>query len=209
MASQGDARTVVYQIDADDRLSYVNENWNRFARENATPEIAGDAILGRLLWDFIADRETQYLYQAVVQRVRASDITVRLPLRCDAPDRRRFLMMEVGSSGEDEVRFTTVTVREEPRETVLLLDPQAARSDAELPVCSWCKRVQVGEAGSEWMEVEEAVARLELFDVYPLPRVSHRMCPRCREQFRSGLGAMGRGAPAVQEQSNFRDEQRF
>ncbi|MGQ9666509.1 MAG: PAS domain S-box protein [Anaerolineae bacterium] len=50
-----------------------------------------------------------------------------------------------------------------------------------LPImCSWCKRIQLSEG--RWAEVEEAIRDLHLFDKYPVPQISHGICPECRDR---------------------------
>ena len=43
-------------------------------------------------------------------------------------------------------------------------------------MCGWCDRFEVD---GEWVEVEEAAQRLELFDRAELPTISHGICPDC------------------------------
>jgi hypothetical protein len=45
-------------------------------------------------------------------------------------------------------------------------------------MCGWCDRFLVD---GEWVEVEEAVARLGLFQLPEMPAISHGVCPDCTE----------------------------
>ncbi len=45
-------------------------------------------------------------------------------------------------------------------------------------MCGWCDRFEVD---GEWVEVEEAARRLELFNRPELPALSHGICPDCNE----------------------------
>jgi hypothetical protein len=75
-------------------------------------------------------------------------------------------------------------LRLETREPVALLDSGLAeRSGDVLMVCSWCKAV---EAGHVWVEVEQAVERLDLFAPEALPPISHGICPDCSERMTRG-----------------------
>jgi hypothetical protein len=47
-----------------------------------------------------------------------------------------------------------------------------------LTMCGWCDRFLVD---GEWVEVEEAVARLGLFELPKLPSIDHGVCPDCTE----------------------------
>ncbi len=76
------------------------------------------------------------------------------------------------------VLFSARLRSEEPREAQPLLDPEAPRSADTLEMCGWCDRFEVD---GEWVEVEEAATRLELFTATELPALSHGICPRCNE----------------------------
>lgn len=45
---QRDDLDVVYRVDANDRLAFVNDGWNAFAVENRTPELMGAAARDRI-----------------------------------------------------------------------------------------------------------------------------------------------------------------
>jgi len=168
---------VVYEIGPDDRILRVNPAWGVFAAENGGgPEMAQPAILGRRLWDFIGDASTRELYQRMVARVRSSRIPFRFRFRCDSPDCRRLLRMTV-SRHQSCVRFQVETVAIQKRPPVPLLDPTLARSKDMLVLCSWCKRIPVPRSG--WLEVEQAVQALALFEEPVLPVLSHGICPDC------------------------------
>ena len=95
--------------------------------------------------------------------------------RCDAPDRRRLFDLELAPADGGQVRCTSTLVEEEERPPVPLLSPHAPRSDAILHLCSWCKRADAGG----WVELEEAVSRLELLAADVLPGLSHGICGDC------------------------------
>jgi hypothetical protein len=44
-------------------------------------------------------------------------------------------------------------------------------------MCSWCRRVRLDAA--RWVEVEDAVAELRLFEDVRPPQISHGVCPIC------------------------------
>ena len=75
-------------------------------------------------------------------------------------------------------------LRIEFREPISLLDTGARRSRKLLSVCSWCKKIRVEQAGgpghaARWLEVEEAIAELGLFEPEILPELSHEVCEDC------------------------------
>jgi hypothetical protein len=46
-------------------------------------------------------------------------------------------------------------------------------------MCGWCKRTQLPTG--RWVEIEEAVEELGLFEDSPLPGVTHGICLPCHE----------------------------
>ena len=81
------------------------------------------------------------------------------------------------------LEFRSALLREEARPRVDLLAPDFPRTEQWLTLCAWCKKVNV--AG--WVEVEEAVRQLGLFEPARLPRITHGVCPACEETFESAL----------------------
>lgn len=177
----------VYSIDAADHVDFVSPEWEDFAARNDAGHLTARAVTGRPLFDFIMDPTTAQIYQAAIQRVRGHGNSVTLPFRCDGPHCRRYMELHISLRQGDGVTFESRLLREEPRPVVALLDPSVAHGGDLLRMCSWCKQVAVEDA---WVEVEEAVIRLGLFDGQRVPELSHGICPRCRgslmEQVKKG-----------------------
>ncbi len=171
-------QTLSYAIDEHDHLIRVDEGYYRFAEENGWEEAA--TSLGRSLWDYVAGHEMVKLQRLLVRRVRNELGDVELPFRCDGPSVRREMNIRiVARPGGRVVLFSARTRHEEPRDSPQwLLDPATPRSDEVLEMCGWCDRFEVD---GEWVEVEEAARRLELFNKAELPAISHGICPDCNE----------------------------
>jgi hypothetical protein len=164
-------------IDDQDRLVQVDPGFYRFAEESGWTE--SDASLGRVLWDFVAGEELRSLQRMLLRRIRSEGISVELPFRCDAPALRREMNIRIApSSAGLLVLFDAYLRAEEPREFQPLLDPAAERSEELIEMCGWCDRFQVA---GEWLEVEEAAARLGLFRHNQPPAISHSICSTCSE----------------------------
>lgn len=69
--SAGDA-DVRYEIDAQDRISFVDDRWGSFAEANDGPELTRNNIIGHVLWSQITDATTLALYQKIVAAARFS-----------------------------------------------------------------------------------------------------------------------------------------
>ncbi len=135
--------------------------------------------LGRSLWDFVAGEDMKKLQRMLIRRVRGEAGGVELPFRCDGPDVRREMDIRITSSSAGRlVRFNGALRSEQGREFQPLLDPKVERGDDLVEMCGWCDRFRVD---GEWVEVEEAAARLRLFQRGGPPAISHGVCPDCTE----------------------------
>lgn len=173
--------TVIYRIDGEDRIFYVNEAWGTFARENQGEAVAGIAVVGgRLLWDFVADLQTVHIFKLMLDKVRGKQCTLQIPIFCDSPETVRELSLELSplANGSVEFRSRTISIRKRP--PVLLLDPKAERSDDFICICSYCKKIRLAE--DNWTDIDEALRTLDFFRKEPLPGLSHGVCPSCLAQ---------------------------
>ncbi|MEO8030684.1 MAG: hypothetical protein ABJC74_08700 [Gemmatimonadota bacterium] len=187
-----------YRIDHQDRLAELSGDWDAFAEANGGPHLVGNAILGRPLWDFLSDPTTVRIYRGLVARIRKQTQVARFRFRCDSPGHRRMLAMEMAPDAAGGVWFRVSIDREQERPPVTLLEGGRPRSGELLTVCSWCERVNLPV--DRWVEVEEAVQELRLFEVSPLPRLSHGICHSCCETMMNaldGIGRPGADVPAV------------
>lgn len=173
-----EAPELIYRVNTSDQIEFVSEEWDHFAAANGGESVLSNKVLGRPLWDFITDLSTQEIYRALLQKARAGR-PIQFTFRCDAPWRRRFLEMTIISKGGGSVEFHTRTLLEQERPTPILLDADVDRADELLHSCSWCKKFLVG---NEWVEVEEAIQRLRLFQRRRLPAITHGICDECYER---------------------------
>ena len=170
-----------YRVNADNILESVDSGWISFAQENHASHLGSEAVIGQPLFQFITGKETQYLYQVIIGRVRSNQRKAVIPFRCDGPSNRRFMELEISSGTNGQVQFTARTISEDERKQVALLDSLVNRTGEHLLMCSWCKRVAV--AGN-WLDVELAVKQLELFNETSLPQITHSICNDCYDWMR-------------------------
>lgn len=169
-----------YAIDDEDRLIRVDDGYYRFAEENGWNG-AGDS-LGRSIWDFVAGHEVKKLQRLLLRRVREGVRGVELPFRCDGPDVTREMDIRIAADKSGRVVMFSAKLRaeEEREEPQPLFDPNVPRDNGDfLPMCAWCDRFLVE---GEWVEVEEAAKRLELFRRSEMPVLDHGICPQCSGQ---------------------------
>lgn len=172
------AQSLSYAIDEHDHLIKVDRGYYRFAEENGWSE-AGTS-LGRSLWDYVAGEEMRKLQRLLVRRIRDGVGDIELPFRCDGPGVRREMNIRIVARPGGRVVLFSARLRSEQMRDFpqLLLDPETPRSEETLDMCGWCDRFEVD---GEWVEVEEAARRLELFNRPELPALSHGICPDCNE----------------------------
>lgn len=170
-----------YSIDSQDRLITANSEWDAFALENYAPQLTFERIKYASIWDFIYDPETRHIYRLILEKVRKSSVSVLFPFKCDSPDRRRFMEMEILPLNESGVQFNTVLVREEERAPVRLLDAFAERGEKIIRMCSWCKCVILEDGNC--IDMEEAARRPDLFNEPRLPQLNHGTCAACSKKW--------------------------
>ena len=177
---QRDPREFVHRIDPDGRIGFINDAWLAFAAENGWHTSAVQ-VLGSDLMAYIVDPETRHLYNLLINRAREEGREASFNYRCDSPDCRRFMHMRIDYIRElNQVEFRSRVLRLERRDPADLINPSyAARSGEILTMCGWCKAVWVDHA---WIEVEQAVELLGVLTEQVLPRISHGICPGCRDR---------------------------
>jgi hypothetical protein len=183
IATSSRDESIVYRIDAADRIVEVNDAWTRFADNNAAPELAADAVFGRTLWDFIADPTTRGWYQALVARARQGNPQTVLH-RCDVPTAGRVMRMTIALD-RTHVTFESVVAEESELSVFALWDRRVSRSGEPIRACSWCKRIAIAD---RWVEIDAAIDVLGLLVQEPVRPVIHVTCPACDTGVAAGGG---------------------
>lgn len=181
---------VSYTIDGDDRICAVDNDWLRFAQANDAHELQPAAVIGRSLWDFIRSHPLKLLYQRLLTQVRATRRSVRFSFRCDSPEMRRLMSMELSPREHGRVEFISQLVMATSRESSRVV---REGFNARLPMmfCGICNRIRVGE---QWLEVEEAVAQGLIMAQERELMVVHGVCQECRHFLSSRAEALRKQA---------------
>ena len=175
-----DKDVFIYRVDKKDIIVSVSQSWEAFARANAWGiELRPENVVGHLLWDFIQDTETQLLYKEVFRRVRAGRPTRAIPFRCDSPHERRFLRLLLSPLSDGQIEIKSKIIKTERRDPVSLLDKDTPRSGDFIRICSMCKKIFTTD--NKWVEIEEGLAQLRLFEAREMPQLTHGLCPICYE----------------------------
>lgn len=175
MPEHGD---IVYQLNDRDEICFVNKEYDAFATANDGLNFTSVTVLHRPLWDFITDLTTRQLYRDVLILVRRGR-PLRFNFRCDSPTCRRLMEMNIGCVDNGAVEYRIRTITESNRPSQLLLEPNIDRFAELLRVCSWCKMIHVGDG---WVEAEDAITSLGLFERPTLPAITHGICEQCYQR---------------------------
>lgn len=175
-----------YRLNDRDEIVFVSESWDRFAVANDGAATTAQQVLGRPLWDFIADPTTRALYRDVLVRIREGR-QVQFTFRCDSPACRRLLEMTVQGAADGGVEFRSRTVSEEDRAAQPLLAEGTGGEGPTIRMCGWCKKVDLA---GEWVEVEVAVADLRLLEQGTPPAINHGICDPCFERMVAALASV-------------------
>ena len=181
----GPMKNCEYHIDENDQITYVNEDWIDFSRENDAEHLSLHEVLGQSLWTNIDNRDTATIYQVILNNVRKKNIEFAIPFRADSPDKKRFMELRISPLENHGVGFNSILLDEEPRSYVTLLDSNIKRKSSFIIICSWCKMVNASR--EHWIDIEAAVKFLNLFNSEPYPKLSHRICPGCQSRLRTEI----------------------
>lgn len=168
---------IVYHVDPEGRITYVNGRWDEFARANDGMDVLGVSVLGRRLADFIADQQTRHIFDLIIRHALQARDPITLPYRCDGPAARRRMQLTVTATRDGEVVFRSRLLAEEARPPIGLLDRHRERAaNSLIRICSWCNR---GHLGERWAELEEVITAYGLFDASRVPEITHGLCFDC------------------------------
>lgn len=186
---QFSARDITYRIDDANRIVAVGEGWSEFANANAGAFLTPARVIGSSLVSWISDATTREVYAALLVRIRERSDAIAFRFRCDGPGVRRLLEMRMTGERDGQVEFRTTLVESQPRTAMSLMDATLIRSEAQVKICGWCMRLP--DTSGNWLEIEEAVHALKLFEGIPIPQLSHTMCPGCYSSVTSALERPG------------------
>jgi hypothetical protein len=179
--------TLLYSLDARDRIIHVNDAWSKFAAENDGEAVKPELILGETIWSFISDSTLRELYRKLLGKARGGH-PVTFDYRCDAPRFHRLFEMQIRGYQEGMVLFSSRLKSQRSRRAVALLELHQARSREYVRMCSWCQRVFTR---GRWLPVETAIVELGLMLSPTLPGITHGICRECQEKVEAAIAETG------------------
>jgi hypothetical protein len=169
-----------YSIDSKNIIESVEPRaWMEFAIANDSPELTPDSVKGKMIWDYINGGDSPQIYNLLFKRIRRDQKKITFPYRCDSADIRRFMLMEMQLGENNSIAFKSSVLKIEERAPVSLLDIASSRTEDIIIICSWCKDIWVYDIG--WINIEEGVRRLGIFDSISQPRLTHGVCVNCQK----------------------------
>jgi hypothetical protein len=170
------AAQYLYRLDAADTIVYVSPAWVTFAQENDAPELTAHAVVGKPLWYFISGNATRTLYVALFQALRAHRNEVTIPFNCDSPATARHMDLTLRPLRDGGIECEGTLLHQTPRPPADIFSRGATRSAESMPICSVCRRLQLGD---EWLELAAALVRKPLFSMSPCPQLAETVCTEC------------------------------
>lgn len=163
---------VVVALDADGRITWVNDAWARFAVGNGGDGVLARHGLGTRYVDGIRGPLADYFARAFTL-VRTSGEPWELEYECSSPETFRLHRMRVLPTAEAGLLVEHATVEERPHDRAPEPPLEAHyRDEAGLLVqCSNCRKVR--RVGDGWRWIPAWVAGP------PDPPVSHALCAAC------------------------------
>jgi PAS domain S-box-containing protein len=104
-----------YEVNAQDLLAAVSDDWNAFALDNDGAQCVADRVLGRPLAGCIGGEGVQQNMQSMLDRARATGKMQVASYRCDSPAELRTMEMQLLPSPDGRVRVVHRVLSREPR----------------------------------------------------------------------------------------------
>lgn len=172
-----DLPTFRYRVDAANRLAWIDPWWLAFAQENGATELTEASVIGRTLWDFLADDLTKSLYREVHARIRTTGKAAVIPFRCDSPTLKRNMRLVITPLPLGQLGYESTLVSVEPIARQQILDPGVRRSSDQVTMCSCCKRCLIESHG--WLEPEDVMRLAVVLQKQRVPCIRYAICPDC------------------------------
>ncbi|MBZ5722877.1 MAG: hypothetical protein LAO03_21260 [Acidobacteriia bacterium] len=169
---------VSYVLDSNLRFVFCNPAWDRFARENGGPELAGDAVIGSQLLPVIPDVLRPF-YTRMFDEVQRHGLVWQHVYQCSSPQLFRKFRMRVHLLNSNWLMLSNALLVEEEHPRAASAHDAAYRNDKGLiTMCAHCRCSQRKDEPGHWDFVP---AHLK---ARPLSLgVSHGLCPICRAYF--------------------------
>jgi hypothetical protein len=168
---------VSYILDANLRVAYCNPAWNRFAAENAAPELAGAGALGIDLRQILGDGLRPFYMHAFAQAKKSGEVRECL-YECSSPHAFRKFQMRIHPLQDERCYLITNSlVIERPHtEPVTVGLAGYLNTRGMIAMCSHCRCCRRVLPPERWDFVPAYLGR-------EVTNISHGLCPVCLQYF--------------------------
>ncbi len=140
-----------YVINSEEVIIEVSNNWDEFAIDNDGESVLSDKVVGKSLWEFINGDTTRIWLETLIKYVKHFGETISRPYRCDSPDLKRFMQLEVKKLESGIIELTHTVISTEKRPAPIYFNPSTAGSSKVTKRCSMCSRIYNGK---DWIEAD-------------------------------------------------------
>ncbi len=171
---------VSYLLDSQFRIMYCNPAWNRFARSNGAPRLAGELVLGCDLFDAIPD-VLKPAYSDAFRRVLTTGQVWEQSYECSSPTLFRVFRMRIHLlRPQDWFIVTNTLVVERWHESMARAEENSyVDGNGITTTCAHCRCSRRVDKPDQWDFVPE---NLKLRPDSAV-KLSHGLCPLCRAYF--------------------------
>lgn len=165
-----------YTIDKKNKIVGTSSTWDEFALENDGGEIVSKKVIGRSIWNFVKGDHTRMWLQTVFELVRLKGESIERPYRCDSPDVRRFMKMNISPLPDGKIKLEHEILKTEERERPVVFKYSPESGSKIRFRCSLCGKIKVG---NDWAEPDESDYK-EIIQKYGGIIVAYTICPECK-----------------------------
>lgn len=179
MNDQRSRLTCSYRLDGDNTVGYAGDGWDDFSRAGGAPLLTAEVVVGRLIRDFLEGEPVRELYGLLFDKIRRVQREIKLSVRCDSAEMRRFMVLSIRPGPEESLAIDGILNRVEKRPLGILSvwDGPVVSRGALLETCGICRRVRVADSG--WLELEDAIATHDLLGPGTPPSIAWSVCSAC------------------------------
>jgi hypothetical protein len=180
-----DSKNIIRKVDRNSDIRILSDNW--------TLRTSTNTIIGKPLFEFIANDITRMFVAALIDSVRLFPRTLTKPYRSDSPHAKRFMQMIVHPDVDGLIKVTHELIRSEPlAQKILFKIVQSSNSRVpgdllsmnknqferpyKLIRCSLCNCLQ-DPNNEHWQDVEHLQSTAQVLE-QPVP-VIYGVCPSC------------------------------
>ncbi|GAB4277216.1 MAG: hypothetical protein Kow0065_24140 [Methylomicrobium sp.] len=166
---------VEYRVDRDNRIIWVNDAWQCFAAQNGGVDLTDERVIGQSVLEFVSGKVSKQYWELLLDSVRTGCQPLMIEYRCDSPDMRRNMLMQLRPNEFGTVHIVSLLLSSQQRSRAIDIRCAKQRSKQTSMRCSVCNRVKYHES---WREVDDifASAKTQL----PILLVTYAICPDCR-----------------------------